>query len=264
LKNSVIINCYNTLPLIQKTVAAALATTDLNTEILLINNHPPYPEVADYLQSIKHPRTRVLDPGRNLGCTLGFQFGAAQARGEFIVKLDDDTIVPKNNWISAMSQALNDFSDLAYVALIMNIYQQGRNPPVAMPEYTLEIIDDCVFFSCMMIRKQLWSKHFVISKTGLYGGEEFYYMQKATELGLKKGYLLSHVANHLGRTAQADPLYGAWKFFYGVGQTGAGYEEWRLCFTPNENDLNSMRRFGYPEDQIEEIRTLLAKIKNNH
>jgi glycosyltransferase involved in cell wall biosynthesis len=259
LKYSVIINCYNTLPLIQECVKAALETTNQETEILLINNHPPYPEAIQYLKSSNHPRVRILDPGRNIGCTFGFQLGAEWAVGEYIVKLDDDTLVPKSNWLEAMSRALTEFPYLAYVALALPIYPLEKCRAVMTPGYTLGFFDDCVLFSCMMIRKSLWKQHFVITDAGLYGGEELYYMQKANQLGLKKAYLLSHIGEHLGRTSKSDPLYGAWKVFYGfVKTTRLDYPEWRKSFSLGPAEYKILKQIGYPDEQIEEIKILLA------
>lgn len=260
LKYSIIINCYNTLQLIQKCLGAAIETTSQDTEILLVNNHPPYPEAINFLKQINHQRIRVLDPGQNIGCVYGFQFGANQAKGEYIIKLDDDTVVPKKNWLQAMSQALSDFPNLAYVALALPIYKLGTSAPIFKPNYTIKFYDNCVLFSCMMIRKNLWKEHFVMNNTGLYGGEEYYYMKKANQLGLKKAYLISHVCEHLGRTAAADPLYGAWKVFYGfVKNTKLEYPEWRKSFQLGPNEINILKKVGYPDSQIEEIRILLTK-----
>ena len=258
MRYSIVINCYNTLALIKKSVDAAIASTDDNSELILVNNHPPYDDALIFLNSISHPRLRVLDPGRNLGCTNGFQYGAEHGVGKYIVKLDDDTIVPKSNWTLAMDQALKDFPDLAYVALGMPIYQIGKSPAINKPDYSLEFTKDIVLFSCMMIRKKLWEQHFKINETGLYGGEEMHFMKKAAALGMRKGYIVSHLCKHLGRTPESDPLYGAWKIFYGFkGSTRLDYPEWRKNFSLGQPEVELLKQVGYPDDQIAEIKHLL-------
>ncbi len=47
MKYSIIIRCYNTLPLIKKCVEAVIQSTDDDTEIILINNHPPHKKTAN-------------------------------------------------------------------------------------------------------------------------------------------------------------------------------------------------------------------------
>lgn len=260
---SVIINCYNTLPLIEKCINAALQTSNKDTEIILINNHPPYNEAMEFLTKFKHPQVRIFDPGRNIGCMPGFQYGAERAKGEYLVKLDDDVIVPRKDWTGAMYQALKDFPDLAYVALQPSVVKTGTNHRVKRPKYSLEFRRNTVLFWCMMIKKQLWKKHFIMTNLPLYGVGERDYERKANKLKMKKAYITSHVCTSLGRTEESDPLYGAWKLFYvKMKNQRSEFKEWKESFIIGPKETEIMRNFGYPEDQIEEIRTLLAKNQN--
>lgn len=262
MKYSVIINCYNTLPLIKTCIEAALETTDQKTEILLINNHPPYEDAIDFIETLHYPRIRVLDPGKNIGCMPGFQYGAEHASGDYIVKLDDDVIAPKNNWIEAMHHALKDFPKLAYVALKPAVINLGQNEPIIKKNYTLEFYNETILFWCMMIKRNLWKSHFVMTRLPLYGVGERYYTRKAHELGLKKAYLTSHVCTSLGRTKKSDPLYGAWKLFYvKLKDQRLEYPEWKKIFKLGEKEVKIMKDFGYPDNQIEEIKELLAKVQ---
>ncbi|NLC53193.1 MAG: glycosyltransferase family 2 protein [Firmicutes bacterium] len=259
LRFSIIINCYNTLPLIKKCVEAALVSTDHNSELILINNHPPYEDALAFLREFKHPRVRILDPGRNIGCMPGFQYGAEQAQGQYLVKLDDDVLVPRKNWTAAMHQALKDFPTLAYVALLPVAIKENPRQQVKKNGYTLEFRRSTVLFWCMMIDKQLWRKHFYLTDLPLYGVGERDYERKANQLGLKKAYLTSHVCTSLGRTEESDPLYGAWKLFYVKRkETRSDFETWKKSFVLGPAEAEIMRRFGYPEHQIAEVQTLLT------
>jgi GT2 family glycosyltransferase len=236
-----------------------LRTTAKNTEIILVNNHPPYREVKQFLSALNHPRIKVWDPGRNLGCTTGFQYGASHARGQYVIKLDDDTIVPANNWIEAMFQVLQDYQDLAYVALVVPIYKLGRFAQAVRPQYTFEFYDDIVHFACMMIRRSLWLTHFQIANPLIYGDDESFYHHKAKELGLRKGYLVSHQCEHLARTPNSDPFYGAWKIFYLIGDTRDDCSQWRQSFRIGDREMEVFRLFNYPKEQIQLLKTLLAQ-----
>ncbi len=259
---SVIINCYNTLNLIKKCLDAALDTTDKRTEILLVNNHPPYQEALQFLKKYRHPRVRVLDPGKNIGCMPGFQFGAESSRGQYIVKLDDDVIVPHKNWTQAMYQALTDYPKLAYVALKPVAVKSERKQRSVKRSYALEFRHETILFWCMMIKKSLWRTHFVMNNLPLYGVGERYYERKASQLGLKKAYLISHICTSLGRTKESDPLYGAWKLFYvKMKNKRAGFEEWKKFFAIGAEEAEIMRRFGYPNEQIAEVRDLLINLQ---
>ena len=259
LRFSIIINCYNTLPLIQKCLEAALVSTDRNSEIILVNNHPPYEDALTFLREFKHPRVRLLDPGRNIGCMPGFQYGAEHAQGEYIVKLDDDVLVPRKNWTAAMYQALQDYPDLAYIALLPALLRPTGRPQVRGNGYKLEFRRSTILFWCMMIKRDLWKNHFFLTDLPLYGVGERDYERKANELGLRKAYLTSHVCTSLGRTEEADPLYGAWKLFYVKKKDQrSDFMTWKKSFQLGPAEIEIMKRFGYPDQQIEEVRALLA------
>jgi glycosyltransferase involved in cell wall biosynthesis len=264
MKYSIIINCYNTLPLIQSCLEAALKTTDQKTELILINNHPPYQKALDYLASLDHPRVLVLDPGKNIGCMPGFQLGAEHATGEYLIKLDDDVIVPLNNWLQAMHNALKGDPALAYVALQPAALKPNKAQLVAKNGYSLEYHQDTILFWCMMINRKLWKSQYVMNNLPLYGVGESYYAQKTRQLGLKKAYLVSHVCTSLGRTKEADPLYGAWKLFYvKLKNQRVAFPEWQRQFKIGQEEVRMMQDFGYPDDQIETIQKRLNSLQVN-
>jgi glycosyltransferase involved in cell wall biosynthesis len=268
MKSSIIIRCYNTLPLIKKSVEAAIQTTGDDTEIILINNHPPYRDVIEYLQNLNHPRVVVLDPGRNIGNIEGFNYGAKRSRGKNLIILDDDIIVPNNNWLHVMSQSLEDFPNLAYVSLVwptvkneISTHTGFRDKIIQKLEYTIQFTNDMVVFGCVMMRKATWQQYFShihLTDRHLYAIDANYKV-KANELRMKTAYIISHMAEHLGRTQESDLLYGAWKVFYAYALTRADYTEWRknkTSFTIDEE--HSLRNFGYPEIQIEELKKLIT------
>ncbi|MDP5275509.1 glycosyltransferase family 2 protein [Chengkuizengella axinellae] len=264
MKNSVVVRCYNTLPLIKKCVEAVINTTDLNTEIILINNHPPYQDVMEYLQNLKRPRVKVLDPGKNIGGIEGFNYGASKASGEYLVVLDDDIIVPNNNWIEVMAQSLNEHPNLAYVSLawseMININANSLDQFIQKPEYTMKMMKDVVILGCTMIKKSLWNEHFNIKEPLHWYGTDLKYKRKAAEKGMDTGMILSHMVEHLARTEQSDPLYGVWKVIYTEGLTQKNYKYWK----ENKNSLTPVEeceliQFGYPKSQIIEIEHLLKQ-----
>ncbi|MGH0945611.1 glycosyltransferase family 2 protein [Bacillus mycoides] len=261
MKYSVIIRCYNTLPLIKKCVEAVIQSTDFDTEIILINNHPPYNEVAQYLANISHPRIIILDPGKNIGNLEGFNYGANYAKGENLIILDDDIIVPNNNWIDNMSRSLDDFPNLGYVSLmakhselfIFNNNEQLKNEIINKKDYSILITTDMVIFGCVMLKRDLWERYFSKIKLEimvLYD-IDLYYKMVAEKNGLDTGYIVSHLADHLGRSEESDFAYGVWKVLYVYGLVFEDYGEWRR----DKKNITSMEeevliKFGYTKEQI--------------
>lgn len=259
MKYSIVMLCYNTLPIMKRCLKAALETTGADTEIILVNQHPPYADQQEFLSKPIHPRVRVADPGRNLGVHRGIEYGFDKALGQFVIKVDDDSMVPSNNWITAMSDAITN-RNLAYVALPFHAIIGKGYERVQEYGYELEYFDDGILAGVLMIKRDLWQDHFRLpnSKDRLYGQEEAHYHEVSRALGMGKAYLISHPYTHLGRTPDCDGLYGAWKLFYALGRTNEEYPVWRLSFQMTEENIQVMYDFGYPDDQIEDMRRELA------
>ncbi|KOP82304.1 hypothetical protein AMS60_07260 [Bacillus sp. FJAT-21945] len=268
MKYSIIIRCYNTLPLIKKCIEAVLQSTDDKTEIILINNHPPQKSAIEYLQNLNLPRIIVLNPGKNIGNLEGFHLGARHANGENLVILDDDIIVPNNNWIQIMSQSLSDFPNLAYTALLcshIHLYLLSNKDPhdtvIHKPEYVFQLTNNVVIFGCVMLKKSFWEKYFSdikLTHIALYDIDRLYKL-KADEIGMKTGYIISHMADHLGRTQESDLVYCAWKILYVFGLTTEEYVDWRknkTKFTIEEEEL--LINNEYSDLNIAELKTLIA------
>lgn len=78
-----------------------------------------------------------------------------------------------------------------------------------------------------MLKKELWQVHFSeLIKSDLYGIVG-YYPEKASQLGMKTTYILSHMPEHLGRSIETDLLYGAYKVIYTFELTRDDYTTWR-------------------------------------
>ena len=259
---SVIITCYNTLPLIKKTLEAVLNSSGDDTEIILVNNNPPFPEVVNFLRGKIHPRVKVVDPGGNLGPFDGQQYGRRQAKGRFLVHVDDDTVVPSDDWLLAMRNALLDHQELAYVSLPWRPAPPSNIKKAAIVQgsnYKLALCN--VDVPVMMMEAELWKKEFSSLRMNCYYfGTRFLYYRRAKEIGKSCGYIISHYALHLGRTSEADLLYGAWKVFYAKKITQKDYEDWKKNEEIREREMKILRDFGYPEEQLQKIAHLKQEI----
>lgn len=249
---SVIITCYNTLNLIKRTLDAVLSSTGDDAEVILVNNNPPFPEVMSFLREQIHPRVRVVDPGRNLGPFDGQQFGRHQARGRYLVHVDDDVIVPQNDWLQAMKNALSDHEKLAYVSLPWKPASPTniKNAPVIRGS-NYQLVYCNVDVLCTMMEGELWENEFSSLKMNkYYFGTRFLYYGGAQKIGKTCGYIISHWVNHLGRTVESDLLYGAWKVLYAKKITKNDYTRWREQEVLSKESIDVLRAFGYPSEQL--------------
>lgn len=236
-----------------------IESTGPDTEILLVNNHPPYYDVDNYLKGFSHPRVKVLDSGRNLSHILGTQFAEKFAQGDYLVRMDDDAVVPRNNWIEVMFKALNQFPDLAYIGLPPHGTPLPSVNRVITPAFTIVYVD-FVLFTCVMFNRNMWKAHFILQPQGIYGYDDVYSAQIATQSGFKIAYLVSHPCEHLARASGNDPLYGAWKILYVTRATSVDFPAWGKRvkrITPQEEEY--LRIWGFSPEQILEIKNLIAK-----
>ncbi|MDA8234756.1 MAG: glycosyltransferase [Clostridia bacterium] len=264
MKYSIAISIYNRLPLVKKCLRAVLASTGPDAEILLVNNHPPYPEVQRFLRSLKHPRVKVLDPGRNLGCHGGNNYALFRSRGRYLVKLDDDIIVPRNNWLAAMRRTLESFPPLACIAAPWQpevLQDQPGQRVVTRPGIKVKLCYRPLIFGCVMFRREEWFKHFVFRDSRLYGYEEDWVFQQIKKMGRRQGYLISHRVLHLARRGEDDPLYGMWKVLYAFKFPDPlinSFPVWRKSFKPTTKMVSYLRNWGYRNLTLEKMQQLKA------
>lgn len=105
MKLSVIILNYNVsafLDLCLQSVEAAI--TNLNAEIIVVDNHSPDDSCQMVLQ--KYPKVKLIANSENFGFSKGNNMGVKQALGDYVCILNPDTMVPED----AFEQLLS-FSD---------------------------------------------------------------------------------------------------------------------------------------------------------
>lgn len=87
-------------------LCAQAPSAAITYEIVVVDNGSS-DETASVLQNLcgQHPFLRVLSPGKNLGYSHGNNLGAKEARGQYLVLLNNDTI-PEGEWLAVLLQAL--------------------------------------------------------------------------------------------------------------------------------------------------------------
>lgn len=257
-KYSIAMSVYNTLPLVRRAVEAAINTMGPEAELLLVYNHPPFPEVGEYLRGISHPQVRILDPGENLGCHRGNNYAFRQAQGQYLIKLDDDIIVPQTNWLADMAKATEEHN-LAYVALPWipeTINDPKSGTFVQGNDYVLNFPRKAIIFGCVMIRRDLWFAKFIFNPSTLYGYEELYWRDRAKEMGLRPAYLVNHPVEHIGRSQEADTLYGAWKILYAKGYAHPhinDFAAFRESFVLDGEAMELLKNFGLSQVDLQQL-----------
>lgn len=235
---SIIVCIYNAAPLVRQCLEALLrrTTEDPSTwELILVDNHSPDPSARVYIYSLPAIGTsrqiamRVSNPQKNLGCHEGWNFGYALSRGEYVVKLDDDTVIQTDGWLSKMAEALEKIPDLAYISADIDAKQANRYDVQDHNGIKIEVPQNhgaVVGFSCVMFRRkdiERWgpmkSRYRaaggkVVDSERLYGGEEAHYAMQAHHEGSMIAHFPAVFCHHL-TNEERHPDYAAWKRAYG-------------------------------------------------
>lgn len=89
----------------------------LSYEVLVVANGPP-PAALAAIEATRWPAVRLIAMAVNLGFVGGCNRGAAQAEGEFLVFLNDDTeVLP--GWLEALVDAADARSDIGAVGSVI-------------------------------------------------------------------------------------------------------------------------------------------------
>lgn len=172
---SVVVVCYNQWALTERCLASLEASADgAPLQIIAVDNASADP-TAERLRTwqAERPATRVaqINP-RNLGFAGGVNSGMAHAQGDFVVVLNNDTVVTPG-WARALRRHLERDTSLGLVCPVTN--HIGNEAKVDLPGETLEAVlaaaqgytrahagqllplTTAAFF-CVMLRRAVWAQ----------------------------------------------------------------------------------------------------------
>jgi GT2 family glycosyltransferase/glycosyltransferase involved in cell wall biosynthesis len=173
-KISIIIPVYNQLKFTKQCIEAVWATcTHQDYEIIVIDDCST-DETPEYLESIKL-NVRSYRNQKNQGFLLNINFGASQAKGEYIVLLNNDTI-PQEGWLEGLLEPFELYEKVAATGALMIFpnntileacsivfsdgsgwnYGRGDNPDASRYNFIRET--DYVSGGGMMVSKKIWEE----------------------------------------------------------------------------------------------------------
>ena len=119
---SIIVLNYNAGNLLLNCIESIKKSTYTNLEILVVDNISS--DSSQTKCKEEHPDIRLIQNKRNLGYCGGNNVGIKEARGEFIVILNPDTIV-EHSWISELISAYNEFGEGLYQPKILSLNEEN-------------------------------------------------------------------------------------------------------------------------------------------
>ena len=115
---SIIILNYNAGQILLDCFESVIKTNYDNFEIIIVDNAS---EDKSYRKcKEKFERTRIIENEKNLGYCEGNNIGIREAKGDYIIILNPDTIV-ESNWVEELISAYNTFGEGLYQPKILSL-----------------------------------------------------------------------------------------------------------------------------------------------
>jgi GT2 family glycosyltransferase len=178
---SIVIPSRDQLPLLQRCVESILEKTRyFNYEVLIVDNSSQAPETLEWLmqlEAIGGQKIRVLRDDGPFNLAAMHNLAAAMARGEYLVLLENDTAVIREDWLEALlnhalrpevgivgAKLLFPNGTLQHAGMIAGLNGPAGYPFSGMPGdtggYMQRVLVDqnysVVSGACLMIRKSVY------------------------------------------------------------------------------------------------------------
>jgi len=169
---SIIIVTFNKLNYTKNCLQSIYENTTAPFEIIIVDNGST-DDTINYIKSLRKDNIKLIENSENLGFSEGCNIGATAASGEYILFLNNDTIVCKN-WLGLMLEKFLTDSNIGLIGPMTNV---ACNAQKLDPEYsdnfdhfsetaTKLIINHAgqiipsrrIIGFCMLMKKSVWDK----------------------------------------------------------------------------------------------------------
>lgn len=214
MKTSIIIPIFNQKKYTQKCLESIfLVGSKYNFEIIVVDNAST-DDTGEYLKSLGN-KVVVIHNDKNLGFAKACNQGAKMARGEYLLFLNNDTVVTPN-WLNILIDELDSREDIAIVGpklLYPNdtiqqagvVFKKNKQPyhiyngekkdkPYANKKRKFQ----CLTAACFLIRSDVFKAANGFDEVYLNGYEDVDFCLRVGELGFGILYCPESVVYHYG------------------------------------------------------------------
>lgn len=201
-KISVVVLTYNNLDLTRLCIESVLERTDYSQLELIVVDNRSTDDTPEYLKALrsKHPEVKIILNKSNLGFAAGNNMGLQVATGDYLVMLNNDTVVT-HGWLLTMLRHFQDNPRLGLLGPVTNNignearvevgYPDLEAMPVAARTHTLRHMGErlrmrnAAFFCVMMPRRVFTEVGYLDENFGRGFFEDDDYCRRVELLGLE-------------------------------------------------------------------------------
>ncbi|HSB67409.1 MAG TPA: glycosyltransferase family 2 protein [Anaerolineales bacterium] len=115
---SVIILCWNSNQTIQRCLESLNVQTERDFEVLLIDNGSTEPISQELISSFTRLSIQLFRLQQNIGFAAGNNYGAARAKGAYLVLLNSDAF-PATDWLQNIRKAIRKYPDCFFASKLI-------------------------------------------------------------------------------------------------------------------------------------------------
>jgi len=197
-------------------VESVIRNSVANFEVIVVNNGPGDDSLYEIFKSqIYHPQLIFCSYGYNLGAANAINVGVGIARGEYIVILNDDTIIQGKNWLQLLEEPFVDPEVVATGPL-----------KLFSPETGMEFL---VFF-CVMISRDAMDAYPISTDFGVGYGEDIDWCARVQKNGEK-------IVQVSSWTQKEGSNVGGFPIYHAGGATCGNISNWNEIIERNKELL---------------------------
>lgn len=211
---SILILNYNGREHIESCLTSILAFTDVPYDVIVIDNGSTDGSV-EYLREVEFDGMTLVENAENLGCPAARAQGMTLARGEYVLFLDNDTVVT-HGWLRRLVEHCEDDPSVGIMGPTTNfagnrqriVDEAPYDDSAGLVEFAEKlakehrgavVAHDRVIGFCMLIRRAVVG---IVGNCdgsfGTYGFEDDDYCWRATLAGFKVAVAMDVFVHHVG------------------------------------------------------------------
>jgi GT2 family glycosyltransferase len=199
---SIIVLNYNRLKYTKQTISSLIKNTSIKHEFIFVDNGST-DGTREYLKSLKNKtnasREILVFNKYNYGVAGGRSSGLIHARGDYLMTIDDDVLVP-SGYDKHIASVCDNVKKIGVTGI--NV-EKRKYPIVKINGVDVQLKKDNLGGACLCLPRRVFGRVGYFSPDFVYGGEDLDLYFRVKELGLISAYIVPN-GKHIDRRENKD------------------------------------------------------------